>query len=144
VTADDLREMLKEGASAVKAAGNEKLRAVVSEAVLNLIELERLEIRDSGIAEVEVMKVINFYRFNNRECPLFKEVTTMISMAIHFVDMDKAMYFAKSMNARGVDMSAQGYKKYCLPAVLTKPSLTLTKKAADHLIGMMRETLKTM
>ena len=125
--------------------------ALVTNGQEELASLSYLITMEYALANAKESREAGEYYFNcanalKEEFPQHIDKTEGIRhlMAIHFKDMDKAMYFAKTMNAKGVDMSAQGYKKYCLPAVLTKPPLTLTKKAADHLIGMMRETLETM
>ena len=59
ITDDDLTNLLEEGEKAVSAADNEKLRKIVAEAVLNLIEMEKLEYRDKGIPERDVQDVIS-------------------------------------------------------------------------------------
>ena len=58
VTKEDLEKMLEEGKKAVEAEENEKLKQIVAEAVINLIELEKLEMRDNGIAEAEIQKTL--------------------------------------------------------------------------------------
>lgn len=59
VTKEDLSELLSSGVKAVESADNEKLRQITAEAVLNLIEQEKLEFRDKGIAETDVISAID-------------------------------------------------------------------------------------
>lgn len=59
ISKDDLEKLLTSGSEAVESSDNEKLRAIVAEAVLNLIEIEKLDMRDAGISETEINKAID-------------------------------------------------------------------------------------
>lgn len=58
ITKDDLSELLTSGAKAVESQDNDKLRQILAEAVLNLIEQEKIDFRDTGIPESEVQEAI--------------------------------------------------------------------------------------
>jgi len=62
-------------------------------------------------------------------------------MAIHFRDADDAVRFAKHLNDKCIDVSAQGYKSVFLPAVLTKLPLIATAKTVDFIADKMRGAL---
>lgn len=55
----DLQELLTSGKRAVDNADNAKMKAIVAEAVINLIEIEKLDMRDHGIKEEKLTKVID-------------------------------------------------------------------------------------
>ena len=59
ISKEDLEKLLTSGSEAVGSSDNEKLRAIVSEAVLNLIEIEKIDMRDAGISEAEITKAID-------------------------------------------------------------------------------------
>lgn len=59
VSKEDLEKLLTSGSEAVEASDNQKLRAIVSEAVLNLIEMEKIDMRDAGISEADITKAID-------------------------------------------------------------------------------------
>ena len=62
VTKEDLEELLSSGTEAVTNASNSKLRQITAEAVLNLIEQEKLELRDNGVALDSVRESIDTIR----------------------------------------------------------------------------------
>jgi len=61
--------------------------------------------------------------------------------ALIFESAEKAANFAKVINARGFDISAQTYKANCPPAALTKLPLIADVKLVDALISCMDEVL---
>lgn len=59
VSKEDLEDLLESGKNAVLTAENEKLRLILGEAVLGLIEQEKGAVRDAGIGEGDVTSVID-------------------------------------------------------------------------------------
>ena len=64
--------------------------------------------------------------------------------AIVFDKLDEAAIFAKKINARAIDVSAQTYKANCPAAVLIKLPLVTSEAAIDFLIQTFEEILKEM
>lgn len=64
--------------------------------------------------------------------------------AIHFMTVDMAASFAKIMNNRCIDVSAQTYKANCPPAALMKLPLITSKKAMDYLIAKISEVIDNL
>jgi acetylornithine/succinyldiaminopimelate/putrescine aminotransferase len=64
--------------------------------------------------------------------------------SVFFHDTEKAIEFARLLNERGIDISAQTYKADCPPAALTKLPLISTYAAVDLLIRAMGETLQVL
>ena len=58
-------------------------------------------------------------------------------LGLHFSDVEKAADFAKKLNARAVDASAQLYKADCPPAVLLKPPVISSEKALSYLADLI-------
>ena len=58
-TKADFEQLLTEGTDAVTATEDGRLKEIVAEAVLNLIETEKLEMRDTGIPEADIKKAID-------------------------------------------------------------------------------------
>jgi 4-aminobutyrate aminotransferase-like enzyme len=61
--------------------------------------------------------------------------------AIFFYDTEKAIEFARKLNQRGIDISAQTYKADCPPAALTKLPLISSYAMVDFLLRAMGEVL---
>ena len=61
--------------------------------------------------------------------------------AIHFTSIEKAAEFAKKLNARCIDASAQIYKRDCPPAVLLKPPVISSEAVLDHIIGVTEKVI---
>lgn len=59
VSRKDMEELLSSGKAAVDAADNHKLKSITAEAVLGLIEQEKIEMRDLGIPLQDVVSVID-------------------------------------------------------------------------------------
>lgn len=57
-TKEDYEDLLEKSKKAIENAKNEKLRKIVSEAVLNLLEGQKIEMREAGISQYEILKVI--------------------------------------------------------------------------------------
>ncbi len=64
--------------------------------------------------------------------------------ALHFDSVDTAVRFTKTMNARGVDVSAQTYKVHCPPAALFKPPVILGDAGVNCLYGHIRAVLQQL
>jgi acetylornithine/succinyldiaminopimelate/putrescine aminotransferase len=64
--------------------------------------------------------------------------------ALYFSTADNAVIFCKSLNKRGIDISAQTYKANCPPSALTKLPLTATVKMVEFVIKKMDEVLRTV
>jgi acetylornithine/succinyldiaminopimelate/putrescine aminotransferase len=62
--------------------------------------------------------------------------------AVFFYDTAKAIEFARLLNQRGIDISAQTYKADCPPAALTKIPLVSSYAMVDFLIRSMDEVLQ--
>jgi serine/threonine-protein kinase len=58
VTKEDFEKLLSTGEEAVKSADNTKMKALLAEAVFGLIEQERVDMRDVGIPESEMLKTV--------------------------------------------------------------------------------------
>jgi acetylornithine/succinyldiaminopimelate/putrescine aminotransferase len=58
-----------------------------------------------------------------------------------FRDLAKAEAFARALNRRGLDISAQTYKADCPPVVLAKLPLTADRTVIDFVVETMREIL---
>jgi 4-aminobutyrate aminotransferase-like enzyme len=61
--------------------------------------------------------------------------------AVYFHDTGTAIEFARLLNLRGIDISAQTYKADCPPATLTKIPLISSYAMVDFLIQSMDEVL---
>ena len=61
--------------------------------------------------------------------------------ALHFTSVEKAAEFAKNLNARCIDASAQIYKRECPPAVLLKPPVISSEAVLDHIAGIIEEAV---
>ena len=59
VTKEDLQELLDSGKKAVAEAQGVKLKSLLAEAVLGLIDQERIDMRDSGIEEQDILACID-------------------------------------------------------------------------------------
>ena len=64
--------------------------------------------------------------------------------SVFFHDTGKAIEFARLLNKRGIDISAQTYKADCPPATLTKIPLISSYKMVDFLIQSMDEALRSL
>jgi 4-aminobutyrate aminotransferase-like enzyme len=64
--------------------------------------------------------------------------------AVFFHDTPKAIEFARLLNRRGIDISAQTYKADCPPAALTKIPLVSSYAMVDFLIRSMDEVLQEL
>jgi 4-aminobutyrate aminotransferase-like enzyme len=62
--------------------------------------------------------------------------------SVFFYDTGKAIEFARLLNGRGIDISAQTYKADCPPAALTKLPLISSYAVVDFLIRAMDEVLQ--
>jgi 4-aminobutyrate aminotransferase-like enzyme len=62
--------------------------------------------------------------------------------ALAFADLPTATAFARAMNSRGFDLSAQTYKAECPPVVLTKLPLIADEAVVDFLLETMRAVLR--
>ena len=60
-----------------------------------------------------------------------------VPQKIRVSDVEKAADFAKKLNARAVDASAQLYKADCPPAVLLKPPVISSEKALSRLADLI-------
>ncbi|MDD4103313.1 MAG: aminotransferase class III-fold pyridoxal phosphate-dependent enzyme [Kiritimatiellae bacterium] len=67
----------------------------------------------------------------------WRQMTTLC-----FVDLSQANAFAKELNQRGLDISAQTYKADCPPVVLAKLPLIADQAMIDFVVETMREVLK--
>lgn len=63
-------------------------------------------------------------------------------MALHFMETEQAVRFAKIMNEGCVDVSAHGYKAVFLPAALTKLPLIATRAAVDFTMNRMEAAVR--
>lgn len=63
--------------------------------------------------------------------------------SLHFTTLASARGFARELNRRGLDISAQTYKADCPPAVLTKLPLIATRPVVDFVIEQMEAALRT-
>lgn len=64
--------------------------------------------------------------------------------ALVFYDLDTAKIFAKKVNAKYIDVSAQTYKVNCPAAVLIKPPLITSQAGIDFIINSFDEILGEM
>ena len=64
--------------------------------------------------------------------------------ALFFHDTGKAIEFARRLNQRGIDISAQTYKADCPPATLTKLPLITSYAMVDFLIRTMDDVLQSL
>jgi acetylornithine/succinyldiaminopimelate/putrescine aminotransferase len=64
--------------------------------------------------------------------------------AVYFHAAGKAIEFARLLNQRGIDISAQTYKADCPPAALTKIPLVSSYAMVDFLIRNMDEVLQDL
>lgn len=64
--------------------------------------------------------------------------------AVVFEELDTASVFAKKINAKAIDVSAQTYKANCPAAVLIKLPLVTSEAAADFVLKAMDEALSEM
>jgi 4-aminobutyrate aminotransferase-like enzyme len=64
--------------------------------------------------------------------------------AVFFHDTEKAVEFARQLNRRGIDISAQTYKADCPPAALTKLPLISSYAMVDFLLRAMDEVLQSL
>jgi len=62
-------------------------------------------------------------------------------VGLHFADVQKAADFAKKLNARCVDCSAQLYKPNCPPAVLLKPPVISSEATVRYIASAVDELL---
>jgi 4-aminobutyrate aminotransferase-like enzyme len=62
--------------------------------------------------------------------------------ALSFKGLEAAQAFAGELNRRGLDISAQTYKKDCPPAVLTKIPLIAAPAIVDFIIERMEATIR--
>jgi hypothetical protein len=61
--------------------------------------------------------------------------------ALCFKELGAANAFARRLNERGLDISAQTYKRDCPPAVLTKIPLVATPAVVDFIIRRFEEAM---
>jgi acetylornithine/succinyldiaminopimelate/putrescine aminotransferase len=61
--------------------------------------------------------------------------------ALHFTSVEKAAAFAKKLNARHIDASAQLYKQNCPPAVLLKPPVISSRAVLDFIADAVEAEL---
>ncbi len=64
--------------------------------------------------------------------------------ALVFYDLDTAKVFAKKINEKYIDVSAQTYKLNCPAAVLIKPPMITTEAGIDFMIRAFEEILESM
>lgn len=64
--------------------------------------------------------------------------------ALVFYDLDTAKVFAKKINQKYIDVSAQTYKLNCPAAVLIKPPMITTEAGIDFMIQAFDEILESM
>ena len=62
---------------------------------------------------------------------------------LYFKSLDSAKGFARDLNRRGLDISAQTYKADCPPAVLTKIPLIATPAVVDFIITQLEAAIPT-
>jgi len=62
--------------------------------------------------------------------------------AIHFHSLGHAAEFAKKLNSRYIDASAQVYKRNCPPAVLLKPPVISSETTIDFIIDVIDTEIK--
>ena len=62
---------------------------------------------------------------------------------LRFADLNRATAFARALNARGMDISAQTYKADCPPVVLTKLPLIADAEMIDFVVKAMRQELES-
>ena len=67
-----------------------------------------------------------------------RHLTTM-----YFKGLEAAKAFARELNRRGLDISAQTYKADCPPAVLTKIPLISTPAVVDFIVTEMESAIQT-
>ncbi len=90
--------------------------------------------------------------FFNRLTAVAQKYTTIVKCAeglgylaaLVFYDLDTAKVFAKKINEKYIDVSAQTYKVNCPAAVLIKPPMITTKAGIDFMIRTFEEILETM
>ena len=58
-----------------------------------------------------------------------------------FKGLDAAKAFARELNRRGLDISAQTYKADCPPAVLTKIPLISTPVVVDFIVTQLESAI---
>lgn len=63
-------------------------------------------------------------------------------MAIHFYSLESAEKFAKLVNAKCIDISAQTYKANCPPAALLKLPVIMSESLIDLMTKELEESLK--
>ncbi|MBM3494296.1 MAG: aminotransferase class III-fold pyridoxal phosphate-dependent enzyme, partial [Armatimonadetes bacterium] len=61
--------------------------------------------------------------------------------ALRFHELDAAKDFARRLNERGLDISAQAYKADCPPVVLTKLPIIATERMIEFVVGRMAGAL---
>jgi 4-aminobutyrate aminotransferase-like enzyme len=61
---------------------------------------------------------------------------------LYFKSLDSAKGFARDLNRRGLDISAQTYKADCPPAVLTKIPLIATPAVVDFIITQLEAAIQ--
>ncbi len=64
--------------------------------------------------------------------------------ALRFHDLAAAQRFARTLNERGLDISAQTYKADCPPVVLTKLPITATEEMIRFVVDRMAAALKAL
>lgn len=64
--------------------------------------------------------------------------------ALHFRDTEEAARFAKLLNARCIDASAQLYKTHCPPAVLFKPPVIASEAVLRYILTACADALDGM
>lgn len=62
--------------------------------------------------------------------------------ALEFYDLETAKLFAKEINKKYIDVSAQTYKEHCPAAVLIKPPLIISTAGIDFMIRAFDEILQ--
>jgi len=120
--------------------GQEELASLAYLITMRWVEANRENIEKAGAYYEE-----RLHELARRHGDLLTAIEGRRHLAgVFFDDVEAAKRFAKHLNAGGLDISVQTYKKGCPPCALTKLPLIAGTDVIDFVVGRMEQALRAL